>query len=237
MQLLGGSTPDGPARIPTPARAGGRPGPGIRRIDPRCGWLAFLDVEKERRTPDYFPFVASKAIRLNSSTGSVFPKRDARCPEQRPEASVAVQAGELARPTAKAVEAIAAVEARREQLRGRPRRIIDECPDAFGIVPDLVVLRAGHGDDDLFGPARRLLRGRFSFTIDSPGVRSLVHLRILFPGKKKDDEDAVGSIPGTLIPAIRYSQKTSNQPSPKGGEGLPGSGQGETRSINVGRGQ
>ena len=35
-----------------------------------------------------------------------------------------------------------------------------ERPDAIGIVPDLLVLRPGHGDDDLLGAARRLRRGR-----------------------------------------------------------------------------
>jgi hypothetical protein len=60
----------------------------------------------------------------------------------------------------------------------------------------LIVLRA-------LGAARRLRRGRFSFTIHSPGIRSRVHFGILFCGKKKDDEKAASRIPGTSIPAIR----------------------------------
>ena len=70
-------------------------------------------------------------------------------------------------------------------------------------MPEVVVLRSGHGDDDLFGPARRLRRGSLSFTIHLPGLRSSVHFRILFRGKKKDDKKAAGRIPGTSIPAIR----------------------------------
>ena len=111
--------------------------------------------------------------------------------------------GSLRDSAAEAVEAIAAVEAGGEQLRGRAGPAVDERPDALGIVPDLVVLRPGHGDDDLLGPARRLRRGWFSFTIHSPGVRSHAHFGILFCGKKKDDENAAGRIPGTSIPAIR----------------------------------
>ncbi len=37
---------------------------------------------------------------------------------------------------------------------------------------------------DLFGPARHLRGGSFSFTIHLPGLRSSVHSRIPFPGKK-----------------------------------------------------
>jgi hypothetical protein len=48
-----------------------------------------------------------------------------------------------------------------------------------------------------------LRRGRFSFTIHGPGLRSVVHLRISSCGKKKNDEEAAGRIPGTSIPAIR----------------------------------
>jgi hypothetical protein len=39
--------------------------------------------------------------------------------------------------------------------------------------------------------------------MDLPGLRSSVHFCILFPGKKKDDKNAAGRIPGTSIPAIR----------------------------------
>jgi hypothetical protein len=42
-----------------------------------------------------------------------------------------------------------------------------------------------------------------SFTIHLPGLRSSVHSRIPFPGKKKDDKNAAGRIPGISIPAIR----------------------------------
>ena len=114
-----------------------------------------------------------------------------------------LQPDKLAGLAAEAVEAIAAVEAGREQLRGRGDPSVDERPDAFGIVPDLVVLRPGHGEDDLLGAARWLRRGWFSFTIHSPGVRPRVHFGILFCGKKKDDEKAAVWIPGTSIPAIR----------------------------------
>src|SRR5262249_36637709 len=108
-----------------------------------------------------------------------------------------LQPGKLARYAAEAVEAIAAVEALGEQLRGRAGPPVEERPNSSGVVPNLIVLRPGHGDDDLLGAARRLRRGRFSFTIHSPGVRSCVHLGILFCRKKKDDEKAVGRIPGT----------------------------------------
>jgi len=114
-----------------------------------------------------------------------------------------LQPGELSGPTAEPVEAIIAVESGWEQLRGRPDPVIDERPDSSGVVPDLVVLRPGHRDDDLFAAAWRLRRGWFSFTIHSPGVRSRVHFGILFCGKKKDDENGAGRIPGTSIPAIR----------------------------------
>jgi hypothetical protein len=40
-------------------------------------------------------------------------------------------------------------------------------------------------------------------TMDLPGLRSSAHFRILFRGKKKDDEEDAGWIPGTSIPAIR----------------------------------
>ena len=65
-------------------------------------------------------------------------------------------------------------------------------------MPEVVVLLPGHRDDDLFGPARRLRRGSLSFTIHLPGLRSSVHSRIPFPGKKKDDKNAAGRIPGIL---------------------------------------
>ena len=94
------------------------------------------------------------------------------------------QAGQLQRLTPKAVQAIALVEARRKQLRSRPGALLDEAPDAIGIMPDVVVLLLGHRNDDLFGPARHLRGGSFSFTIHLPGLRSSVHSRIPFPGKK-----------------------------------------------------
>jgi hypothetical protein len=94
------------------------------------------------------------------------------------------QAGQLQRLTPKAVQAIALVEARRKQLRSRPSALLDEAPDAIGIMPDVVVLLLGHRNDDLFGPARHLSGGSFSFTIHLPGLRSRVHSRIPFPGKK-----------------------------------------------------
>jgi len=114
-----------------------------------------------------------------------------------------LQAMELAGPAAEAVEAIAPVESVGEELRGGVEPAVDERPDALGVVPYLVVLRPGHGDDDLLGPAWRLRRGEFSFTIHWPGVRSRVHFGILFCGKKKDDEKDDVRIPGTSIPAIR----------------------------------
>ena len=113
------------------------------------------------------------------------------------------QPGELARLTPESVEAIAPFEARREQLRGRVGPSREGRPQALGIVPDLVVLLPGHGDDDLFGPARRLRRGSLSFTMDLPGLRLSGHFRILFPGRKKDAKNAAGRIPGALVPAIR----------------------------------
>ncbi len=113
------------------------------------------------------------------------------------------QAGKLARLTPEAVQAIALVEVLREQLRSQLGPFIDERPQALGILPDSVVLRADHGNDNLFGPARRLRRWSPSFTIHLPGLRSSVHSRIPFPGKKKDDKNAAGRIPGTSIPAIR----------------------------------
>jgi hypothetical protein len=39
--------------------------------------------------------------------------------------------------------------------------------------------------------------------MDLPGLRSSVHYCIPFPGKKKDDKNGAGRIPGTSIPAIR----------------------------------
>ena len=69
------------------------------------------------------------------------------------------QAGQLQRLTPKAVQAIALVEARRKQLRSRPSPLLDEVPDAIGIMPDVVVLLLGHRNDDLFGPARHLREG------------------------------------------------------------------------------
>jgi hypothetical protein len=94
------------------------------------------------------------------------------------------QAGKLARLTPEAVQAIALVEVLREQLRSQLGPFINERPQALGILPDSVVLLADHGNDNLFGPARRLRRGSLSFTIHLPGLRSSVHSRILFPGKK-----------------------------------------------------
>ena len=114
-----------------------------------------------------------------------------------------LEPGELARGSPKAVEAIAAVEASGEQLRGLVEPSCEVRPDALGVMPDLVVERACHGYNDLLGAARRLRRGGFSLTIDWPGVRSRVHLGILLCGNKKDDEKAVGRTPGTSIPAIR----------------------------------
>src|SRR3954454_7878371 len=111
-----------------------------------------------------------------------------------------LEAGELARRAAEPVQAKAAVEVRREQLRGHLGPFRDGRPRAVGVVPDLVVLRAGHGDNNLFGAPRRLRRGGVSFTIDRPGLRSSVHLRLLSCGKKKDDEETAGRIPGTSIP-------------------------------------
>ena len=113
------------------------------------------------------------------------------------------QPRELAGHAAESVQAIAAVEAGGKQFRGRAGPSVDERPDGLGVVPELVVLRPGHGDDDLLGAARWLRRGRFSFTIHWPGLRSVVHLRIFSCGKKKNDEEAAGRIPGTSIPAIR----------------------------------
>ncbi|MGZ3415377.1 MAG: hypothetical protein ACXVAT_16280, partial [Isosphaeraceae bacterium] len=52
-----------------------------------------------------------------------------------------------------------------------------------------------------------------SFTIHLPGLQSSVHSRIPLPGKKKDDENAAGRIPGISIPAIRWGQKPWNRPS------------------------
>jgi hypothetical protein len=101
------------------------------------------------------------------------------------------------------MQAIFLVEANREQLRGFPCQFFDERPDSLRLMPDLVVLGSGHGNHDLFSPAWRLQRGRFSLTMNWPGLRSCVHFGILFCGKKKDDEKAVGRIPGTSIPAIR----------------------------------
>ena len=46
------------------------------------------------------------------------------------------QAGQLQRLKPKAVQAIALVEARRKQLRSRPGALLDEAPDAIGIMPD-----------------------------------------------------------------------------------------------------
>ena len=94
------------------------------------------------------------------------------------------QAGKLARLTPEAVQAIALVEVLREQLRSQLGPFIDERPQALGILPDSVVLLADHGNDNLFGPARHLRGGSFSFTIHLPGLRSSVHSRIPFPGKK-----------------------------------------------------
>ena len=113
------------------------------------------------------------------------------------------QVGKLARLTPEAVQAIALVEVLREQLRSQLGPFIDERPQALGILPDFVVLLADHGNDNLFGPARHLRRGSLSFTIHLPGLRSSVHSRIPFPGKKKDDKNAAGRIPGTSIPAFR----------------------------------
>ena len=81
-------------------------------------------------------------------------------------------ARELPRLTPEAVQAIAAAEIRREQLRSRLGPSREERPHAFGIVPEVVVLLPDHRDDDLFGPARRLRRGRLSFTIHLPGLQS-----------------------------------------------------------------
>src|SRR5262249_13737303 len=96
-----------------------------------------------------------------------------------------------------AVEAVALLEAGWEQLRGRAGPAREEGPDAPGIMPEVLVLLSGHGQDDLLGPARRLRRGGGSFTMDGPGVRSGGHLCIPFPGKKKDAKKAAGRIPGT----------------------------------------
>ncbi len=84
------------------------------------------------------------------------------------------------------MQIIALVEAGGEQLRGRADPSVDERPDALGVVPGLVVLGPGHGDDDLLAATRWLRRGRFSFTIHSPGVRPRVHFGILFCGKKNN---------------------------------------------------
>ena len=92
--------------------------------------------------------------------------------------------GSLRRLTPEAVQAIALGEVLREQLRSQLGPFIDERPHALGILPDFVVLLADHGNDNLLGPARRLRRGSFSFTIHLPGLRSSVHSRIPFPGKK-----------------------------------------------------
>ena len=112
------------------------------------------------------------------------------------------QAGKLARLTSEAVQVIALAEALREQLRSRLGPSIDERPNVLRILPDFVVLLPGHGNDNLFGPARRLRRRSPSVTIHLPGLRSSVHSRIPFLGKKKDDENAAGRIPGTSVPAI-----------------------------------
>src|SRR5262245_25600445 len=79
----------------------------------------------------------------------------------------------------------------------------EERPHVLGMMPEVVVLRSGHGDDDLLGPAWRLRRVGPSFTMNLSGLRSSVHFRILSPGKEKDDKKAAGRIPGTSIPAIR----------------------------------
>ena len=95
---------------------------------------------------------------------------------------------------AEAVEAIATVEPVGEQLRCRANPVVDQRPDSLRVVPDLVVLGPGHGDDDLLGAAWWLRRGRLSFTIHQPGVRSRIHLGILFCGKKKGSSaESVGA--------------------------------------------
>src|SRR5205823_5334526 len=111
--------------------------------------------------------------------------------------------GKLARLTPHAVQTIPLVDARREQLGSGLGPFGEVRPHAVGLMPEVVVLRPCHGDDDLFGPAWRLRRGSLSFTMDLPGLRSSVHFCILFPGKKKDDKNAAGRIPGASTPAIR----------------------------------
>jgi hypothetical protein len=67
----------------------------------------------------------------------------------------------------KAMKVIALLESVGEQIRGRKCRFGDEGPQTLIVVPDLVILRPSHGDDDLFGVARPLRRGRF-FVDDRP---------------------------------------------------------------------
>src|SRR5262249_28228529 len=115
-----------------------------------------------------------------------------------------------------AVEAVALLEAGWEQLRGRAGPAREEGPDAPGIMPEVLVLLSGHGQDDLLGPARRLRRGGGSFTMDGPGVRSGGHLRIPFPGKKKDAKKAAGRIPGTTSNTCNSLGSAFSPPRPRG---------------------
>ena len=71
-------------------------------------------------------------------------------------------------------------------------------PDAIGIMPDVVVLLRVIGMTICLAPRGACGGGSLSFTIHLPGLRSSVHSRIPFPGKKKDDENAAGRIPGIL---------------------------------------
>src|SRR5262249_7860359 len=118
-----------------------------------------------------------------------------------------------------AVEAVALLEAGWEQLRGRAGPAREEGPDAPGIMPEVLVLLSGHGQDDLLGPARRLRRGGGSFTMDGPGVRSGGHLCIPFPGKKKDAKKAAGRIPGTTSNTCNSLGSAFFPAPPRGGRG------------------
>ena len=51
-------------------------------------------------------------------------------------------------------------------------------------------------------PRRRLRRWSPSLTIHLPGLRSSAHSRIPFPGKKQDDKNAAGRIPGTSMSVV-----------------------------------
>ena len=67
-----------------------------------------------------------------------------------------LEPGELAGGSPKPVEAVAAVEGSGKQLRGRMELSRKVRPDEMGVMPDPVVERARHGENDLLGVARPL---------------------------------------------------------------------------------